>query len=56
MDTPDEVRSSAPQTKIKYEKPVLVVVGNLRDLLAGNGSAFNDNTLCDSGGGTFNNC
>ena len=33
-----------------YTAPALVVIGNLRDLLAGGGTATNDNTDCSPGG------
>jgi hypothetical protein len=39
-----------------YERPTLVVIGNLHDLLAGGGTQFNDDQQCASGGGTFTTC
>jgi hypothetical protein len=33
-----------------YEAPTVVVVGNLKDLLAGSASLFDDDDLCGPGG------
>ena len=33
-----------------YTPPVLLIVGNLKDLLAGGGTATNDSGTCEPGG------
>jgi hypothetical protein len=44
-------RSEQGDARSDYERPTLSVVGNLKDLLAGSGSKFNDDTLCSAGNG-----
>jgi hypothetical protein len=41
---------------LKYEKPVLIVMGNLNDLVAGTGTQQVDSGLCNGVGGTFVDC
>jgi hypothetical protein len=40
----------APALEV-YERPALLVMGNLRDLLAGGGTQTDDNNGCTPGGG-----
>jgi hypothetical protein len=42
--------SLGSDAKQVYEPPVLTVIGNLRDLLAGNASKLDDNDTCGPGG------
>jgi hypothetical protein len=39
-----------------YERPTLVVIGNLKDLLAGSGSLGIDDTTCAANNGTDPTC
>jgi hypothetical protein len=39
-----------------YEPPTLVVIGNLKDLLAGNGSLGTDDTSCSTSTGLDPSC
>jgi hypothetical protein len=58
MDNPRKVQKLDTPVAIQdppYEKPVLLSVGNLRDLLAGSGSKFSDDGQCSAGGTDIGN-
>jgi hypothetical protein len=39
-----------------YERPTLIVIGNLKDLLAGSGSSFIDGGECNAANGEDTSC
>jgi hypothetical protein len=44
------------QRPTAYERPTLVVIGNLKDLLAGSGSQFIDDGSCSAANGIDTSC
>jgi hypothetical protein len=55
MCNPEQERHNQ-ELKVPYERPTVVVVGNLKDLLAGTGTQLSDSSLCDTADATTQNC
>src|SRR5262245_37416210 len=54
MTTDDSAKGQ--QRPAEYERPTLVVIGNLKDLLAGSGSQLIDDQSCSAANGTEPTC
>jgi hypothetical protein len=51
-----DLEAQAEDRPATYERPTLVVIGNLKDLLAGSGSLFIDDQSCSAANGEDNSC
>ena len=56
MRDPETTGEKTGDEPTAYERPTLVVIGNLKDLLAGSGSLGNDDTLCNTTDGLDPSC
>lgn len=56
MRDPQTAGDKVGEQPTAYERPTLVVIGNLKDLLAGSGSLGTDDQSCNATNGLDPNC
>ena len=56
MRDPQTAGDKVGEQPTAYERPTLVVIGNLKDLLAGSGSLGTDDTSCSRNDGLDPSC